>query len=68
LTESVPICAECNSRNVALIFWGYPGDMEWYLKAIAEKEIVAGGCVISDHDPKWQCTDCHHRWGQRDDQ
>ena len=60
-------CPECKCTNVALIFWGYPGDMEWYLEAIAKKEIVGGGCTISDHDQKWQCNACHHRWGERED-
>ena len=67
MTESNPSCPSCNGKNVALIFWGYPGDMEWYLEAIAKKEIVGGGCTISDHDPKWECTDCYHRWGKSDD-
>jgi transposase len=62
-----PTCPECNSKNVAFIFWGYPGDMDWYIKAIEKKEIVGGGCLVSENDPKWECTDCYHRWGERDD-
>ena len=30
-------------------------------------EIVPGGCIISNNDPKWECTDCHHRWGTREE-
>ena len=67
MIEAHPTCPECNGNNIALIFWGYPGDMEWYLEAIAKKEIVGGGCTISDHDPKWHCADCYHRWGKRED-
>jgi len=67
MSEEHPSCPECKSKNVALIFWGYPGDMEWYLEAIAKKEIVGGGCTVSNHDSKWQCTDCYHGWGKRDD-
>ncbi len=62
-----PICPSCRSKNTALIFWGYPGDMEWYLSAVAKKEIVPGGCTLSNNDPKWECTDCHNRWGKRDE-
>jgi hypothetical protein len=67
LTETKPACPECKSNNVALIFWGYPGDMDWYLKAIEDKEIVPGGCMVTDNDPKWECNDCPNRWGERDD-
>lgn len=67
MTEQKPSCPNCNSEKVAWIFYGYPGDMDWYLKAIDDKEIVGGGCIISDNDPKLECTDCYHRWGERDD-
>ena len=40
--------------------------MDWYLQAIENKEIVAGGCIIGNDDPKWQCNDCLHRWGTRE--
>jgi len=62
-----PICPSCRSKNTALIFWGYPGDMEGYLNAVAKKEIVPGGCILSNNDPKWECTGCHNRWGKRDE-
>jgi len=67
LSEKNPPCPECKSKNVAWIFWGYPGDMDWYLKGIESKEIVSGGCIVTDHDPKWECNVCHHRWGERDE-
>jgi len=67
LTETKPVCPECNKNNVALIFWGYPGDMDWYVKAIQEKEIVGGGCLVSENDPKWECTNCYWQWGTREE-
>ena len=67
MTETKPTCPECNKNNVAVIFWGYPGDVDWYLKAIDDKEIVGGGCLVSDNDPKWECNDCHCQWGTRDE-
>ncbi len=67
MSEKNPTCPGCKKDNVALIFWGYPGDMDWYLQAIKDKEIVGGGCCVSNNDPKWQCTDCHYRWGERYD-
>jgi len=62
-----PTCQHCGSKNTCKIFWGYPGNMEWYLDAVAKKEIAPGGCTISDNDPKWRCNDCYHRWGKRDE-
>ena len=62
-----PACPSCKSKNTCFIFWGYPGDMEWYLQAIAKKEIVPGGCNLGNNDPKWECIDCKHRWGKRDE-
>jgi len=62
-----PLCPSCGRKNTCSIFWGYPGDMEWYLGAIAKKEISSGGCVLSKNDPKWECNDCSYRWGKRDE-
>ncbi len=67
MTKKTPPCPICKSKNVAWIFYGYPGDMEWYLEAIAKKEIVGGGCEISFDDPKWECNECNHGWGERDE-
>jgi len=67
MTEKHPVCTQCNKNNVAVIFWGYPAYGDGYLKAIDDKEIVAGGCIVSNNDPKWECTDCHYRWGIRDE-
>lgn len=59
LLSKHPSCPECKSKNVAFIFWGYPGDIDWYLKAAEEKKIVFGGCCISENNPTWQCTNCY---------
>ena len=67
LTETRPSCPECNKNNVAVIFWGYPGNMDWYLQAIKNKEIVPGGCLIGNDDPKWECNDCLYQWGTREE-
>ena len=63
----IPVCPSCKSKNTCLILWGYPADMEKYLEAISKKEIAAGGCTVSDNDPKWECADCKWRWGKRDE-
>ena len=67
MKEKSPDCPSCKSKNTCIIFWGYPGDMEWYLDAVAKKEIAPGGCTVSDNDPKWECSDCNNKWGKRGD-
>ena len=66
--HSMTKCPQCGKSSVALIFWGYPGgNIEAFEQAIENKEIVPGGCLIGNDDPKWECNDCHHRWGTRDE-
>ncbi len=57
-------CLNCNSENVSEIFYGYPGDMELYLKLVADKKIHPGGCTINADSPKWHCNKCGDQWGQ----
>ena len=64
-TESLQ-CPQCNSKNVAWILWGYP-KMELIQDELDKGEITLGGCLIGDNDPKWECNECNHRWGERDD-
>ena len=52
----------CNGKNIAKIFWGLPEDTRSLEDALEKKEIVLGGCCVSQNDPKWECTDCYHRW------
>jgi hypothetical protein len=55
-----PICPECASENVARIVFGYPGRE---LMELAERrEIVLGGCLLSDKEPQWHCKDCEDEW------
>jgi len=56
-------CPLCNSKNVALILWGYPEETQALEQELERKAIVLGGCLITDHDPKWECNECHHKWG-----
>ena len=67
MEESILRCSLCNNKNIATIFWGYPSDMKELEKEIDERKTVLGGCLVTDHDPKWECNSCHHRWGERDD-
>jgi len=60
-------CPSCNSKNVAWILWGYPDFMHTIKQELEDEKIVLGGCLVTDHDPEWECNVCHHRWGERDD-
>ncbi len=56
-------CPNCSKDWVAEILWGYPEDTQVLEQKLERKEIVLGGCLITDHDPKWECNNCHHKWG-----
>ena len=60
-------CPNCSKLSIAEIFWGYPADVESMEESIEKKEIVLGGCCVTDNDPKWECNDCLHRWGTREE-
>ena len=66
--EIKPPCPQCKSKSVAQIFWGYPANFDEKMeKQIERKEIVMGGCIVTDHDPNWECNECYNRWGERED-
>ncbi len=68
MCESHPLlCPSCNGDDIAYILWGLPSDVDGIKKDLAESAIVLGGCLVTDHDPKWECNDCHCRWGERED-
>ncbi len=67
MTESPHLCPSCKSKDVAKILWGYPASTSSLKESLKKKEIVLGGCLITDHDPKWECNSCYNRWGERYD-
>jgi ribosomal protein S27AE len=60
-------CPECGKSWIAEIFWGYPADIESMEDILEKKEIVLGGCIVTDHDPRWECNHCNYKWGERDE-
>ena len=55
-------CPKCGSRSAAGIIYGYPSAET---REIAERgEIVLGGCIIRESNPKWFCKNCGHNWGR----
>ncbi len=60
-------CPNCNKEWIAEIIWGYRGFDKEIEEQIERREIILGGCLVTDHDPKWMCNNCHHEWGQREE-
>ena len=60
-------CPNCKNESIAEILWGYYEDTNALQKALKKKEITLGGCIVTEHDPKWECNVCYHRWGERED-
>ena len=40
----------------------YPADMNIMEKDMIVASLSAGGCVVRDDDPKWECKDCGNRF------
>ncbi len=60
-------CPNCSKSWIAEILWGYPADMKSLEDSLEKKEITLGGCLVTDHDPTWDCNECNHRWGEREE-
>lgn len=61
--EAVIIEVECKPNNclncggkVVPILYGEPDEEGGLL--IDTKEMIMGGCIVSDNDPEWGCLDC----------
>lgn len=56
LTDNMPPCPSCGSREAVEIVYGLP-DLE--LGRSAERgEVVLGGCVIGPESPEYECRSC----------
>ncbi len=55
-------CPDCESARVARILYGTDFDLEALDRELAAGTAVLGGSWMK-HAPKWECQDCHHRWG-----
>ena len=60
-------CPNCKNKSIAEILWGYYEVTDTMNEALEKKENILGGCIITEHDPKWECNVCYHRWGERED-
>ena len=55
-----PICPACGSTFIRPIIYGFP-DADLGKKA-DRGEVVLGGCVVVEEQPRWSCGTCDHRW------
>lgn len=55
-------CPNCQSTNHAEILWGLPADMKEIEGQLNRQEIVLGGCLVTNHDPFWECNECFTRF------
>ncbi len=51
-------CPACGGGLVARIFRGMPAYDQKLLDDLDAGRIVLGGCVMTNDDPSWQCTQC----------
>jgi hypothetical protein len=59
LPAGLKVCPRCEG-DLLPIAYGYPGPE---MMAAAERgEIVLGGCIVSERDPKFQCKHCRRRF------
>lgn len=60
--EQKPIkCINCGGRVVPILY-GEPNEEGGVL--IDAKEMIMGGCIVSDNDPDWGCVDCKNKYIQ----
>lgn len=58
------ICPRCGSNHTAQILWGLPAITEDLEKKLEDKEIVLGGCCITENDPTHHCIKCKKDFGR----
>ena len=58
------LCPSCDSSDIAVIVYGLPAMSKEMEKAIADKKITLGGCMIYDGTPQWICNSCGHKFGE----
>ena len=56
------MCPKCKSAETVPIVYGLP---DWDLGRAAERgELVLGGCMVTDDDPRWRCRACEADFGR----
>jgi len=53
-------CPVCGASSIANIRYGLQIISPELDRKLAEKKVILGGCIISDDDPNWACTECEN--------
>ena len=53
------LCPDCNGKLLP-VRYGFPGPE--MMEQARRGEIVLGGCIVSDDDPAWGCSECGARF------
>jgi len=56
-------CPRCHSTSTCPMVYGYPGNMDEYLRLADEKKIEPCGCNVTSMSPTWRCKRCWLAWG-----
>lgn len=56
-------CPSCGSQSIAAILYGLPAMSEELNKAVENREVTLGGCVVHEEAPRWACNACGHKFG-----
>ena len=60
MSKKKPQCPQCDSKNIAVIEFGFPSPE--MIEGSDRGEIVLGGCCVTEDDPEWHCKDCEYEW------
>ena len=58
-------CPACDGKSIAIIRYGYWTSGMWE-EEIYNKEVIIGGCVVSENSKRFLCNDCGYKWGSLD--
>lgn len=58
------VCPNCKSSDIAEILYGLPTISRALKKAIEEKKVSLGGCLIYAGAPQWVCNKCSFKFGE----
>lgn len=54
-------CPICGGK-VATVLYGEPIGSKKLYDDLEAKRVVLGGCIVTGHDPTWQCTKCEQEF------
>lgn len=57
--EQPPRCPDCGGDLVRIVY-GLPGPE--LMERVRQREIVLGGCVVSEDSPRWACWECSRKY------